>query len=169
MRRTILAVTAGALLLTGAACGSKSDTTATPAATTAATTVSATPAADYTADTKKVCTDVTTLLGGDKMKKFGEELGKLIAYKQAKATAKAKQARTDAGTRLKAAATELNAITAKAQDPELKAAGAKIQQNMNASAADDTFFAKFKTEADISKALETEMTVWFTPMDSFCS
>ncbi|GAA4588678.1 hypothetical protein BJY16_008643 [Actinoplanes octamycinicus] len=170
MRRIILAVTTGALLLTGTACGSKSDDTAAPAAPAATTaTTSAAPAADYTADTKKTCGDLTKLLSGQSMVKFGEELGKMIGYKQAKATAQAKQARTDAGKKLKELAAEVTKSTGAAQDPELKAAGEKVAQSITTSAGDDAFFAKFKTEKDVDKALETEMTAWFTPLDTFCS
>ncbi|WP_221329467.1 hypothetical protein [Actinoplanes sp. L3-i22] len=167
MRRFILAVTTGALLLTGTACGSTSED-ATDAAAPAAT-VAASPSADFTADTKKVCDSVGTLLGGKKMEDFGVELGKTIAYKQAKQTANATKARTDAGKRLKAVGAALNASTAKAQDPDLKAAGTESLKRIDASASDDAFFAKFKTLKDIDSVLEAEMTGWLEPMDKFCS
>jgi hypothetical protein len=175
MKRIVLVVTAGALLLTGAACGSTTDTdagtaAAAPTATTAsAVPVAASPSADYAADTKKTCDQVLSVLGGEKMKSFGEKLGEQIAYTTAKQSASAKKARTAAGVKLKDAAVALNGVTAKAQDPEVKAAGKEIQKRMNASAEDDAFFAKFKTVKDVDKVLETQMESWMEPLNASCA
>ncbi|MET8153934.1 hypothetical protein ACIBSW_34815 [Actinoplanes sp. NPDC049668] len=169
MQRIILAATTGALLLTGSACGTKSDTDTAAAPKAPAATVSASPSADYTADTKKVCGEIEKLLDGKKMEKFGEELGKLIVYKQAKATAEAKKARTAAGERLTDLAKAMNESTAAAKDPELKAAGEETLQAMTRTAEDDAFFAKLKTVKDLDKTLESGITAWLTPLTPFCA
>ncbi|MEU7901566.1 hypothetical protein [Actinoplanes sp. NPDC049118] len=167
MRRIILGATTGALLLTGSACGTKPDTAAAPAAPAA--TVSASPSADYTADTKKVCGEIDKILDGKKMEKFGEELGKLIVFKQANSTASAKKARTAAGEKLKDLAKAMNESTAAAKDPELKAAGEESLQAMTSTAEDDAFFAKLKTVKDLDKTLESGITEWLTPLAPFCA
>lgn len=173
MQRIVLAATTGALLLAGSACATKSETTAaptTPAAASAAAsaTVSASPSMDYTADTKKVCDEVTKALEGKELEKFAEQLGEFIGYKEAKASAAAEKARVKAGENLKSAANVLRASTAAAKDPELKAAGEEASGKMALSAEDDAFFAKFNTEKDVDKALEPQMTVWFAPIVPFC-
>ena len=165
MRGIIVAATTGAQLLTGSGCATTSETTAAPApapttsASAASPTVSASPSLDYTADTKKVCGEMAKTLEGKEMRMFGEELGKFIAYKEAKASTAANKARAKAGENLNAAANALKASTAAAKDPEFKAAGEESAQKMARSAQDDAFFAKFNTTKDVDKVLQPEMTV----------
>jgi hypothetical protein len=176
MHRTILAATVGVLLLTVSACGDDSASTATPAASSAgaATTaaVEPTPAAedvDYSADNKKVCAKVDKLLEGKEMERFAQELGQLIVYKQAKQTAKAKEAREDAKKELKNLAAAVRRDTGAAKDPELKAAGEESAVSIEKTAGDNAFFTKIKTIKDVDKNLESEMTPWLTPLASYCA
>jgi hypothetical protein len=171
MRRAFLAMTIGGVLLTGAACGSDADTTAGPAPSTAAAAPSsepASPAADYTANTKLVCGKVQKILTED-LKDFGTEMGKMIAYKEAKQTADAEAARKAAGQQLKTVSAKVKKETAAAQDPQLQAAGATSAAKMVKTANDDGFFAKIKSTKDLDKVIETQLTEWFTPVAGYCA
>lgn len=161
MRRALTTVTLGAVLLTGAACSTKSEPTA------AATSAAPSPSADYSADTKKVCGEVDQILDGD-FKKFGEKLGEMIVYKEAGNTAQTAKAKASAQSELKAVAASIREKTSVALDPELKAGGEEAAANMEATAAGDEFFAKIKTLKDLD-SLETEMTAWLMPLATFCA
>ncbi|GAB1643418.1 hypothetical protein [Krasilnikovia sp. MM14-A1259] len=173
MRRAILAVTLGGVLLSAAACSTDSKTPA-DAAGPAGTTAAATPAADatseapdYSADTKKVCDKLSKSIESD-VKGFATELGKMMAYKAAKQTAAAAKAQKAAGDELKAWADKIRKTAATAKDPKLKAAGAEAADNMAKSADDKALFAKLKDPKDLDKNLEAEFTAWFVPVGGIC-
>lgn len=171
MRRLLTAVALGATLLISGGCAGDDSPTAQPttaAPTSASPTPSATPSADHAADTKRICGEIDKALETD-MKGFGEELGKMIAYKQAGNTARANQAKADAQAELKAIASRMRERTAAAQDPELKAAGQESAENMEASAADQAFFGRLKTLNDVQSVVQKEVVSWLVPLAKFCA
>ncbi len=170
MRRATLAITLAGVLIGTAACGGqKDDTAAAPSsATTSAAPTSAAPSpSDYTADTEKVCKDLEKSLDTG-LKSFGTELGKMIGYRQAGNKALADKARTNAQKKADSLATTVRTKTAKAQDPEFKAAGAEAADNIATSADNKAFFDKMKTVKDLDK-LESEISGWVTPLAGYCS
>jgi hypothetical protein len=171
MRRAMLAVTVGGVLLTGAACDSGDQATTSSAPSTAASLPAAAPssaAPDYSADTKLVCGKVQTILTED-LKDFAVDLGKMIANKEAKQTAEAQAARRAAGDELKSVGDEVRKETAAAQDPELRAAGAVSAAKFVKTAGDDKFFNKIKSTADLNKIIEAQLIEWFTPIAGYCA
>ena len=185
MRRSFLATSVGALLLTLSACDGDSPSAAPSRTPGASTTPSAagggpvgttapgvTPtaaAARYTANTKKVCGQVDALLKGKEMQRFAKNLGSLILLKQAKKPVKATRAREAAKKELRSLATAVRRDTGAAQDPELKKAGALTATGIDKSAQNDAFFAKLKTLKDVDNVLEAEMTPWLLPLATHCS
>jgi hypothetical protein len=174
MRRAILAVIAGGVLVTSAACGddAKNEDTAAPAVTTPATASAPEPAAssagpDFTADTVKVCErldKVFTTEFGD----FGEALGKMIAHKEAKEAADAGKAEKQAAAELKAIGTQIRKETANAKDPELKELAGTSAQRIEASAKDLTYIKGIKGTADLDGTLKNKITEWITPVAGYC-
>lgn len=178
MRRTFVAATAGAVLLTISACGggsTDSPSGAAAGATTAATATAVEPTeeeaeeeVDYSADTKKVCAKVDKLLEGKEMERFATELGTLILYKEAKQTAKANQTREDAKKELKTLAKAMRRDTSAAKDPEVKAAGEEAATAIEKSAGSNAFFAKVKTVKTLEKTLQAEIIPWLAPLGAHC-
>ena len=169
MRRAILAVALGGFLLTGAACDRDARSTPTAAAPTPSVpaTPSAGPAPDYSADTTLVCGRLQKIFNVD-LKQFGAQVGKMIAYKEAKQAPEAQKAMKAAGAQLKTVGTKVKKETAAAQDPELQSAGATSAAKFVKSASDTTFFARIKTTKDLDRTLQGQMTEWLTPVAGYC-
>ncbi|MGA5303367.1 hypothetical protein ACPCHT_25810 [Nucisporomicrobium flavum] len=173
MRRALLAATLGGLLLTGTACSSDGDAEPTAGTTTAATeaaptTAPTSAAPDYTANTKKVCTKVVKIYS-DGTEDFGTEIGKMIAYKEAKQADNAQAAEKAAGKELRDVGAKLKKETAAAQDPELRQAGATSAAKFTKSGNDSKLFDRIKTTKDLDKVLQTELTNWLTPIAGYCA
>jgi len=171
MRRVLLAATLGGLLLSGTACSSGGD--ADPAADSPklvvpSATAATSPPPDYSADTKKVCAKLDKLFDAE-LEDFGTELGKMIAYKEAKQTDNAEKAEKAAGKQLKDVGGQVRKATAAAKDPKLKEAGAASAAKFSQSASNGKFFDKIKSTKDLDKILETEMTNWLTPVAGYCA
>ena len=170
MRRAILAVTIGGVLLTGTACDSDAETTAA-AASSPAITPSAEPTSpppDYTANTKLVCGKVEKILNED-LKGFATAIGKMIAYKEAKQTTEADAAQKSASKELKDVGAQVKKETSAAEDPALKTAGATSAAKFAKTAGDDKFFDKIKTTKDLDAIIEGQLTEWFTPVAGYCA
>ena len=169
MRRALLAVALGGLLLTAAACDSGAErTAAAPAATTPSAAPTTSPAPDYTANTKLVCGKVSDIFSDD-MTGFHTELGKMIARKEAKETAEAEQAEKAAAAQLKSVGAKIKKETAAAEDPDLKTAGAATAAKLTRSAADAKFFDGIKTEKDLDSRIEAKLVDWMNPVTGFCA
>ena len=168
MRRALLAVALGGLLLTAAACDSDAESTAAaPAATTPSTTpTSAAP--DYTANTKLVCDKVSAIFSKD-LNGFHTEMGKMIARKEAKEAAEADLAEKAAKAQLKTVGTKIKKETAAAEDPDLQTAGAASAAKLAKSAADAKFFDGIKTTKDLDGKIEGKLTDWMSPVTGFCA
>ena len=171
MRRAILAATLGGVLLTGAACDSDAETTTAAPSTTVTTTPSTaptTPPPDYSADTRKVCGRVDKVFGAG-LKTFGTEVGRMIAYKEAKVPAEAKKSQKAAGDRLKAVAAKIRQETAVAKDPALKTAGSTSAAKFSRAAADVRFFNSIKTQKDFDRTIESRLSEWQRPLSGYCA
>ena len=169
MRRALLALTIGGVLLTGSACDSDDSTvTADPAPAIVPSTEPASPAPDYTADTRLVCGKVETIFDND-LRVFATDLGKMIANKEAKQTDAAAAAQKAAGQQLKNVGAKLKKETAAAEDPQLRTAGATSAAKFLKSAKDKAFFNKIKTTKDLDKIIEGQLNQWFTPVAGYCA
>jgi hypothetical protein len=166
MRRALLVVLAGTLLLPVAACDNAKKSTAAPAVSVAPQ-VSLPPLPDYTVDTQMVCTQLQSVYTGE-LRQFGTAMGKLISLKEAKQTADAEKAETDAAGKLKAAGAKIRADTATAKDPTLQAAGETSAAKFEQSATDRKYFDRVKTLKDLNSTLQPQMAQWLTPVSSFC-
>jgi hypothetical protein len=168
MRRAILAMALGGVLLTGAACDSDADskTTAKPAATPSAAPSSAAP--DYSADSAAVCTKVEALYNGG-LEGFNTQIGKMIANKEAKLTTEATKNRQAAGEQLRSVGAKIEKTTAAAQDPALQQAGATSAAKFVHSADDDAFFNKIKTQKDFERTIQGALQEWLTPVAGYCT
>jgi hypothetical protein len=166
MRRAILAVALGGVLLTAAACDSDADSkVAAPAP--APTSEPASTAPDYSDDTALICGRLEKIYNDD-LEGFSTQIGRMIAYKEAKQPAEALQAQKAAGVALKGVGVKVQKETAVAQDPELKAAGATSAAKFVKSAADAGFYARIKTAKDWDRSIEGQMAEWLTPVAGHC-
>jgi hypothetical protein len=171
MRRAILAVTVGSVLLTVAACDSGDPDTTTTAASSAPVVVPSivtSSAPDYSADTKVVCGKVQKIFTTD-LKDFAIDLGKMIANKEAKQTAEADKEQKAAAGQLKKVGAKVKSTTAAAQDPELRTAGAASAAKFVKTAGDDKFFDKISSTSDLNKIIESQLNEWFTPVAGYCA
>jgi hypothetical protein len=174
MRRAILAVIVGGVLVTSAACGddAKNEDTAAPAVTTPAAVLSAAPevsasAPDFTADTVRVCErldKVFTTEFGD----FGEALGKMIAHKEAKDTANADKAEKQAAAELKVIGTQIRKETANTPDPELKSVATTSAQRIEASAKNLGYIEDITSTKDLDGSLQKQIAEWISPVAGYC-
>jgi hypothetical protein len=173
MRRAILAVLAGGVLLTGAACDSDADTgdSAAPVAAGTATTAPATsePAPDYSADTEKVCGRLDKIFSGALADEFGAAMGKMIAQKEAKQPKKAAKAEKTAAAELKAVGTQIRKETSVAQDPELKEAGETSAAKLEQSANNRDYIEKVKSTKDLDRTLKDQIQEWLSPVAGYCA
>jgi hypothetical protein len=175
MRRALLAVALGGVLVTGAACSSGPSTGASAAPAAASPTAAASPspesasaAPDYSADTRAICGRLETVFNDD-LTAFHTQMGKMIANKEAKLTAEAAKAQKAAGAELKKVGAKIKKETAAAQDPELRAAGAVSAAKLEKSATDTSFFKKIKTQKDYDRLIEDQLQQWFTPAAGYCA
>ncbi|AEV88902.1 hypothetical protein ACWT_7893 [Actinoplanes sp. SE50] len=166
MRPAILAVIAGSVLLTGAACDSDDAKVSTAGAPTPAAPVTiASP--DYSADTAQVCGKLDKVFTGQ-LDDFGAAIGKMIAYKEAKQADNATKAEKAAADELQSAGEQIRTETAGAQNPELKEAGEESARKFEASAKDHAYLKKIKSTADLDKTLKPQLAEWMSPVAGFC-
>jgi hypothetical protein len=166
MRRALLVVLAGGLLLPVTACDNAKKSTAAPAVS-AAPTASLPPLPDYSVDTQAICARLQSVYTGE-LREFGAAMGKLVSLKEAAETADAKKAETDAATKLKAAGAKIRQDTRTAKDPSLQAAGETSAAKFEQSATDGKYFDRVKTLKDLNNTLQPQMAQWLTPVSSFC-
>jgi hypothetical protein len=168
MRRAFLAVALGGLLLTATACDSDAQPTAAAPAPATPSSAPTSSAPDYSANTKLVCGQVAAIFRND-LDSFSTEMGRMIARKEAKATADAEKAEKAAATALKTAGAKLKKTTAAAQDPVLRSYGAESAAKLTKSAADGKFFDGIKTSKDLDRRIEAKLVDWMNPVTGFCA
>ncbi|HET6478803.1 MAG TPA: hypothetical protein VFG35_02000 [Actinoplanes sp.] len=167
MRRALLAVLAGGVLLTGAACDSDARTTEPTAASATTEPTTSPPPPDYTASTRIVCGKLQSLYSVD-LRDFGAAMGKVITYREAKQTAAAKKSETTAVTELRQVAAKIRKETAAAANPEFKAAGLTSAAKIDASAANRAYITKVKTLKDLNATIEPQFKEWLSPVAGYC-
>ncbi|GAA2902824.1 hypothetical protein Acy02nite_45030 [Actinoplanes cyaneus] len=164
MRAAILAVLAGSVLLTGAACDSDAQVYDAGAPAPSATS----PAPDYSADTALVCGKLNEVFTG-KLDDFGAAIGKMIAYKEAKQADNVAKAEKSAAAELQSAGAQIRKETSVAQNPELKQAGETSAVKFETSARDRKYIKNIKTAADLDKTLKPQLTEWMSPVAGYCA
>jgi hypothetical protein len=168
MRRALLVVLAGGLLLPVAACDSDAtESNAAPPATVQPAESLPPPPPDYTISTQMVCTRLQSVYT-DELRDFGTAMGKLVSFKEAKQTADAEKAETAAAGKLKAAGAKIRQDTATAEDPQFQAAGENAAARFEQSATDRKYFDRVKTLKDLDSTLQPQMAQWLTPVTTFC-
>ncbi|GIF09085.1 hypothetical protein [Actinoplanes siamensis] len=167
MRPAILAVLAGGVLLTGAACESDVQVYNTGAPAASASADAYTPP-DYSQDTAKVCGELDKVFTGE-LDDFGAAIGKMIAYQEAKQTENADKAEKTAAAELQSAGARIREETSAAQDPELKAAGETSARKLEKSAKDRAYIKKIKSTADLDKTLKPQLAEWLSPVAGYCA
>ncbi|HEY0530787.1 MAG TPA: hypothetical protein VGD29_04235 [Actinoplanes sp.] len=166
MRRALLVVLAGGLLLPVAACDNAKKSSAAPAVSVAPP-VSLPPLPDYTVNTQMVCTRLQAVYTGE-LREFGTAMGKLVSLKEAKQTADAAKAETQVAGKLKAAGAKIRQDTETAEDPGFRAAGETSAAKFEQSATDRKYVDRVKTLKDLNSTLRPQMAQWLTPVSSFC-
>ena len=168
MRRALLAVALGGIVLTGAGCGSDAHPASGTSPSAAPSSVLPSSAApDYSESTKTVCGKLEKIFNDD-LAGFGTQLGKMIAYQEAGQTAEAGKAKKAAQSELKGVSDKVKKETAAAQDPELQKAGAESAAKFLESANDSTFIDKIKSTKDLDRNMQAQMTEWLTPVAGLC-
>lgn len=168
MRRAFLALALGGALLSAAACDSDAGSTAAAPAPTTPSVAPTSPAPDYSANTAQVCGKVRTVFTKD-LQSFGTQLGRMIAYKEAKQAGDAEKAETAAKKQLKDVGTKVLKETSAAEDPELVTAGKTSAAKFTRSAADTRFFDGIRTTKDLDRTIEAKMTDWLSPVAGYCA
>jgi hypothetical protein len=175
MRRAILAVAVGSVLLTGTACNTDGSTNATAAPAPAAASAAAAPspeatstAPDYSANTRAICGTLQRIFTND-LKAFHTQMGKMIANREAKLAPEAATAQKAAAAELKKIGAKIKKETSAAQDLQLRDAGAVSAAKFVKSATDKAFFSKIKTQRDYDRVIEDQLQAWFTPAAGYCA
>ena len=171
MRRVALTAILAGALLGGAACAAEREPTAapttTPPSSAAPTYAAPTPPPGQQADTERICGQTDKIFTAG-LKDFGTELGRMIAFKQAKDTAKADQSRDAAERELTGMAADVREKTGVALDPELRTAGEQAATNITVTAGRDAFYGEIDAMKDLD-GLEAEMRAWFAPLAAACT
>jgi hypothetical protein len=168
MRRPILAVSLGAVLLMSAACDSDAEPVASASTAAAPNPTPTVTAADYSADTRKVCASVQKIFDND-LAPFGTALGKMIAYKEAKLPKEAEKSEQAATKQLRTVATKIEKATESAEDPEVMMAGKASAAKFVLSAEDKKLLDKVKTDKDVNRFIDGKMGDWLTPISGYCA
>lgn len=175
MRRVLAVVALGGVLLAGAACGSKSDDTATPptAAATGATTPAVALPSAASGGSGKAAKEICDAIDPDKNKgieEFGKQYGVMLGLRMSGAASKdVDDATQKAKLQLMAVAVEFRQLAGQAADEKLREALLSSAMRMEASSADPKFFTSAKTEKDLESVFTTAIVGWFTPVMTHCA
>lgn len=151
MRRTICTLLVGGVLLSAAACGTATDTTATTS-----------PAVAPAGSAPAVASACEAL--GEAYNKniaaLAEALTTLVADR--KTVAQAQES-------LATFATAVAEATKASEDAQLRADGKQAADRLRATSADTKFFAAIKTGEDVNKTMGSTLTEWLSPVTRHCS
>jgi hypothetical protein len=164
MRRAVRTLLVGGVLFTIAACGTAAKSGEQPAAAPGG---SAAPAAAALSPEQAATKSTCEALGKafDKsMAPFAEALTKFIAGKEG-GNASPQQAQAA----LKSFATEVRTATESSPDAQIKADGKQTADRLQERSADKAFFAKIKTDKDVSTLLGPTLKEWLSPVTHHCS
>jgi hypothetical protein len=160
MRRTAALIALGLTLFTAAACGDDKPTT-TPTGAAPAT------SAASTGNNAEACAAFQALFAQDRMTKFGVPIGQLIAARNAKNDAAAKDAEAKVKAEIDGLQADVAKISATATDPAVKAqldtVGAEI-----AKAKDLKFLDGVTKVEDLQGPFTTLISGWILPLAQTC-
>jgi hypothetical protein len=161
MRRIAALAALGLTLLTAAACGGTKEPTTGP---TAAAPTTAAASADNTA----ACSAFKALFSTDRMTKFGVPIGQLIAARNAKNDAAAKDAETKVKAEIDALKADVQKISADSTDPALKTQ-LDLAAGEIAKATDLKFLDGVTKTADLQGVFTPLITAWIVPLAQSCN
>lgn len=168
MQRALMTVTLGSVLLTGAACDSDAQPTATGATTAAPSPAPTISTPDHSANTRLICADVQKIFDTD-IKPFGTALGRMIAFKEERLVKEAEKSEKAARKQLRTVATKIVKATEDAEDVAVVMAGKASADKFTASAADDKVYDKLKSSKDLNRFIDGVMGNWLTPISGYCA
>ena len=160
MRRAVLGLVVGGLLLGSAAGCGATNNPAPGAGTPGAGTASLTP---EQARTKASCEQIGTVYTRN-MGAFAESLSKMVST-GADTTA----ARKDAQQKLSAFGAAIRQTTQSSGDAQLRADGQQAADHLQATSADEAFFTKIRTNQDVTTVLGPTLKSWLAPVTQHCS
>jgi len=158
MRRAVLGVVVGGLLLGAAACGTARNPT--PGAGTPGGTVSLSP---EQAQTKATCEAIGTVYTKN-MGSFAEALSRMVAGGTG-----AEAARKDAQQKLSAFGTAVRQTTQSSTDAKFRADGKQAADRLQTTSTNVAFFTKIKTTQDVTEVLGPTLKGWLAPVTNHCS
>lgn len=161
MRRAILALTVGGVLLT-AACG----TEPIPAASGPAATGKAVAAQPALVESKALC-EALGRVYSENMGPFAQTLSKMIADRHAPGGEKASS--EPAQQTLSAFAKAIRGATQSSADAKVRADGKKTADRLQATSTDEKFFAKVQSDKDVNTVLGPTLKQWLAPVSQHCS
>jgi hypothetical protein len=167
MRRAILALTVGGVLLT-AACGTERSPAASSPAVTGKSVAAGQPAAAQPAlaQSKALC-EALGQVYSENMGPFAETLSKMIADRHAPGGGKA--ASEPAQQTLSAFAKAIRGATQGSADPKVRADGKQTADRLQATSTDEKFFAKVQSAKDVNTVLGPTLKEWLAPVTHHCS
>jgi hypothetical protein len=159
MRRAVLGLVVGGLLLgSAAACG----TAKNPAP--GAGTPGPVSLAPEQAHTKASCEAIGTVYTKN-MGAFAESLSKMVGG----GTSDPAAARKDAQQKLSAFGAAIRQTTQGSGDAQLRADGKQAADQLQTTSANDAFFTKIKTTQDVTAVLSSNLKEWLAPVTHHCS
>jgi hypothetical protein len=166
--RRLLSVALVAVLMSAtAACAESGDKSNSAAPTTAATSASPSPTVDVKANTKTVCDKAKAMLTAETVKPIGEQIGIMIAARQAKNKAAETAAMAKAKELADALAQKVRDLQKEAADPKLQAALGKAADGITLFGSPD-YLAKINSIDDMSK-MTTDINAAGQDLETACN
>ena len=168
MRRLITLAILAALVSTSAACGDSGGGPTAGSPTTAATTATASPSptVDLKANSKAVCDKAKKIVTADSVRPIGEQIGIMIAARQAKNKAGETAAMTKAKELADGLAKQVSDLKTEAADPKLQAALDKAAAGI-ALFGSPEYLSKINSLQDMSK-MTTDIQTAAKDLETIC-
>jgi hypothetical protein len=157
MRRVVLTLAVGGVLLSAAACGTSRDDGDSAAPTAAPASGAA--AQQGQSATKSACEALGAVYSKN-MAPFAESVTKIVSDKSSPQAAQQS---------LKEFATAVRSATQQSTDAQLRADGKQTADRLQAKSADAAFFSKIKTSKDVNTVLGPNLKEWLSPVTHHCS
>lgn len=163
MRRLLAATALAAVLLGAAACAED-----TPAPGASAPTATGAPAASAAAEAKAVCDEFNKLFAGQGTAGLTVAIGELLKARQGTDAAKTAAAEAKVKTELTTLQATISELSAKAVDPALKATFEQVAANVG-KAADLAFLEGTTKTAELEAKLTPAFLSWIMPLAATCA
>jgi hypothetical protein len=168
MRRAVLTLVAGGVLLAGAAaCGTAAGPTPGGPAGTAQAAAGNPSEQAALADTRAVCEALGQVYGKN-IGPFAAAVSSMITNRSAAGGA-AKTAQAQAQQTLGTFATAVRTATQTSTNPQVRADGAQTADQLRAKSTDTAFFSKIQTSKDLDTLLGPTLKNWLAPVTHHCS